>query len=116
MKCTPWHAVVQALQAEGVEYVFGFPGDPRHLVSELGSQSMIKFILVRHEASAVSTAYSYARVTGNPGNRPPTVDATLTEALRENAVGKPVTIDCHTARHDYPEHFVAVHKQKHGSR
>ena len=67
MNCTPWNAVIQALQAEGVEYVFGFPGDPRHLVQELDAHSNIKFVLVRHEASAVSTAYAYARVTGKVG-------------------------------------------------
>jgi acetolactate synthase-1/2/3 large subunit len=67
MKCTPWYAVVQALQAEGVEYVFGLPGDPRHLITDLVSSSNIKFVLVRHEASAVSAAYAYARVTGKAG-------------------------------------------------
>lgn len=67
MKCTPWNAVVQALRAEGVEYVFGFPGDPRQLIPELVSESEIKFVLVRHEASAVSIAYAYARVTGKVG-------------------------------------------------
>jgi len=67
MKCTPWNAVVEALKAEGVDYVFGFPGDPRHLIPELVSESDIKFVLVRHEASAVSAAYAYARVTGKVG-------------------------------------------------
>ena len=46
---------------------------------------------------------------------PEQVDTALTEAVRENAEGHPVLIDCHTARHDYPEHFIAVHKQKHGA-
>jgi acetolactate synthase-1/2/3 large subunit len=59
--------VVQALQAEDVEYIFGFPGDTRQLIPELSSQSKIKFVLVRHEASAVSSAYAYARVTGKVG-------------------------------------------------
>jgi acetolactate synthase I/II/III large subunit len=67
MKCTPWNAVVQALKAESVDYVFGLPGNPQHLIPELVSQSDIKFVLVRHEASAVSTAYAYARVTGKVG-------------------------------------------------
>ena len=67
MKSTIWNAVVQALQAEGVEYIFGFPGDSRQLIPELASQSIIKFILARHEASAVAGAYAYARVTGNVG-------------------------------------------------
>jgi len=67
MKRTPWNGVVQALQAEGVEYVFGVPGDPRHLIQDLVSGSKIKFVLVRHEASAIPAAYGYARVTGKVG-------------------------------------------------
>jgi acetolactate synthase-1/2/3 large subunit len=67
MKSTPWKAVVQALGAEGVEYVFGLPGDPRHLIQDLNAYSDIKFVLVRHEASAAAAAYGYARVTGKVG-------------------------------------------------
>ena len=66
MKCTPWYAVVQALKAEGVKYVFGLPGNPRHLIPDLEAHSDIKFVLVRHEASAVAAAYAHARVTGQP--------------------------------------------------
>jgi hypothetical protein len=32
---TGWEAVVCAMKAEGVPYVFGLPGDPRHLYDAL---------------------------------------------------------------------------------
>lgn len=64
---TAWSAVVEALQSEEVEYVFGLPGNPLHFVAELSSRPEIRPILVRHEASAGLMAYAYARVTGQVG-------------------------------------------------
>ncbi|PID65045.1 MAG: acetolactate synthase, large subunit, biosynthetic type [Gammaproteobacteria bacterium] len=60
--------VIRALQAEGVEYVFGYPGGAvLHMYDELFKQDKIKHILVRHEQAAAHAADGYARATGKPG-------------------------------------------------
>lgn len=62
-----WRAVVEALKAEGVKYVFGLPGNPKHLVYDLTEHSDIRFVLMRDEKSAVACAYAWGRLTGEPG-------------------------------------------------
>ncbi|MCP4043567.1 MAG: biosynthetic-type acetolactate synthase large subunit [Gammaproteobacteria bacterium] len=60
--------LVQFLQDEGVECIFGFPGGSvLHIYDELYKQDAIKHILVRHEQGAAHAADGYARVTGRPG-------------------------------------------------
>jgi acetolactate synthase-1/2/3 large subunit len=60
--------VVQALQDEGVEYVFGYPGGAvLHIYDALFKQQAFKHILVRHEQGAAHAADGYARSTGKPG-------------------------------------------------
>jgi acetolactate synthase I/II/III large subunit len=64
---TGWQAVVQALRAEGVPYVFGLPGDPGHLydaVYELEQDGGPKAIGVRYETSGAFLAMAYTRVSG----------------------------------------------------
>lgn len=63
----PWRAVVEALKAEGVRYVFGIPGNPKHLVYDLNENSDIRFVLTRDEKSAVACAYAWGRLTREPG-------------------------------------------------
>jgi acetolactate synthase I/II/III large subunit len=62
----PWAAVVEALEAEEVEYVFGLPGDPQLLYNDLYG-SVVRPVLVRMETSAVFMAMAYARVSGKVG-------------------------------------------------
>ena len=64
---TAWRAVVEALKAEGVRYVFGLPGNPKHLLYDLTEHSDIRFVLMRDEKSAVACAYAWGRLTGEPG-------------------------------------------------
>ncbi len=60
--------VIRALQAENVEYVFGYPGGAiLHLYDEIFKQDKVKHILVRHEQAATHAADGYARSTGKPG-------------------------------------------------
>jgi acetolactate synthase-1/2/3 large subunit len=60
--------IVQFLQDEGVEYLFGYPGGAvLHIYDELYKQDKIKHILVRHEQGATHAADGYARATGKPG-------------------------------------------------
>jgi len=58
---------VKCLEAEGVEYVFGIPGEENlDLLNSLKS-SPIKFIVTRHEQAAGFMAATYGRLTGKPG-------------------------------------------------
>lgn len=61
-----WQAVVEALLAEEIQYVFGLPGNPLHLYDALYDRPDIKPIMVRHECSGAFMASAYARVTGEP--------------------------------------------------
>lgn len=48
------HLIVRCLENEGVEYIFGIPGEENiHLVDAL-LDSRIRFILVRHEQARCS--------------------------------------------------------------
>ena len=62
----PWAAIVEALEAEGVEYVFGLPGNPQLLYNDLYG-SAVQPVLVRMETSAVFMAMAYARASGRVG-------------------------------------------------
>ncbi|HEX9872310.1 MAG TPA: thiamine pyrophosphate-dependent enzyme [Candidatus Tectomicrobia bacterium] len=65
---TGGQAVVQALQREGVEYVFGLPGvQIMGIYDAFYGQSNVKLITVRHEQTTTYMADGYARVTGKPG-------------------------------------------------
>ena len=60
--------VVRALQDEGVEIIFGYPGGAvLHIYDALFQQDSIQHILVRHEQAATHAADGYARATGKPG-------------------------------------------------
>src|SRR4051794_9272272 len=59
--------LVRCLEAEGVEYVFGIPGEENiHFVDALNDSS-IRYILVRHEQGAAFMAEIYGRLTGKAG-------------------------------------------------
>ncbi|MFJ9761527.1 acetolactate synthase large subunit [Streptomyces sp. NPDC101149] len=61
------HLLVRCLEAEGVEYVFGIPGEENiHFVDALGD-SDIRYVLVRHEQAASFMAEIYGRLTGRAG-------------------------------------------------
>lgn len=58
---------VRALENEGVEYVFGLPGEENLDLVESLRTSNIKLILTRHEQAAGFMAATYGRLTGKPG-------------------------------------------------
>jgi acetolactate synthase-1/2/3 large subunit len=58
---------VRALEAEGVEYVFGIPGEENLDLLESLRTSSIKLILTRHEQGAGFMAATYGRLTGKAG-------------------------------------------------
>ncbi len=60
--------LIRALQDEGVEHVFGYPGGAvLHIYDALFKQNRVKHFLVRHEQAATHMADGYARSTGKPG-------------------------------------------------
>jgi len=60
--------VIRCLKAEGVEFVFGYPGGAvLHLYDAIFRQKDVKHILVRHEQGAIHAADGYARATGKCG-------------------------------------------------
>jgi len=58
---------VKALEAEGVKYVFGIPGEENLDLLESLRTSSIKLILTRHEQGAGFMAATYGRLTGHAG-------------------------------------------------
>src|SRR5262245_7069578 len=59
--------VVQCLEREGVEVIFGLSGGAAMPIFDALVDSKIKLVLVRHEQGATHMADGYARATGKPG-------------------------------------------------
>ncbi len=58
---------VAALEQEGVEFVFGIPGEENLDILDSLSRSSIRLILTRHEQAAGFMAATYGRLTGKAG-------------------------------------------------
>jgi acetolactate synthase I/II/III large subunit len=58
---------VKALESEGVEYVFGIPGEENLDLLESLRKSSIRLVLTRHEQAAGFMAATYGRLTGKTG-------------------------------------------------
>ncbi|MDY0871660.1 acetolactate synthase large subunit [Dongia rigui] len=59
--------LVAALENEGVERIFGVPGEENLDVVESLRKSKIQLVLTRHEQAAAFMAATYGRLTGKPG-------------------------------------------------
>lgn len=59
--------LVKALENEGVEYIFGIPGEENLDLLDSLRTSSIKLILTRHEQAAGFMAAAYGRLTGRTG-------------------------------------------------
>ena len=60
--------VLKALEDQGVDVIFGYPGGAvLPLYDALFQQNRIRHVLVRHEQGATHMAEGYARSTGKPG-------------------------------------------------
>ena len=58
---------VKCLEAEGIEYIFGVPGEENaDFMMSLEKSNDIRFVLTRHEQGAAFMAEIYGRLTGNP--------------------------------------------------
>src|SRR5512133_3209360 len=58
---------VAALENEGVEQIFGVPGEENLDTVESLRTSSIELVLTRHEQAAAFMAATYGRLTGRPG-------------------------------------------------
>ena len=58
---------VECLESEGVEYVFGIPGEETLHLNESLADSSVQFVLVRHEQGGAYMADTYGRLTGRAG-------------------------------------------------
>ncbi|MFZ5823174.1 MAG: biosynthetic-type acetolactate synthase large subunit [Bacillota bacterium] len=60
-------ALLKALEAEGVEVIFGYPGGASLYIYDALYDSGIRHVLTRHEQGAIHAAQGYARATGRVG-------------------------------------------------
>jgi acetolactate synthase-1/2/3 large subunit len=59
--------LVRCLEKEGIEYIFGVPGEENaDFMMSLEQSESIRFVLTRHEQGAAFMAEVYGRLTGNP--------------------------------------------------
>ena len=61
--------LVRALEREGVECVFAYPGGASMEIHQALTRSAIRTVLPRHEQGGAFAAGGYARATGRPGVR-----------------------------------------------
>jgi len=59
--------IVASLENEGVEYIFGLPGEENMYVLDALLGSSIRFVMTRHEQGAAFMANIYGRLTGKAG-------------------------------------------------
>ncbi len=90
--------VVEALVAEGVDTVFGYPGGAILPTYDELFNGPVRHILVRHEQGAIHMAQGYARVKGRPGvvivTSGPGATNTVTGLADANMDSTPVIVIC----------------------
>jgi acetolactate synthase-1/2/3 large subunit len=90
--------LVQALEREGVEYIFGLSGGAAIPIFDALVDSKIQLVLVRHEQGATHMADGMARATGRPGvvlvTSGPGATNTVTGLFTANMDSAPVIVIC----------------------
>jgi len=90
--------LVQTLEREGVELIFGLSGGAAIPIFDALVDSKIKLILVRHEQGATHMADGYARATGKPGvvlvTSGPGATNTVTGLLTSHMDSSPMIVLC----------------------
>src|SRR5699024_12510888 len=99
MKCSD--LLVQCLEAEGIEYIFGVPGEENaDFMISLQKSDNIRFVLTRQEQGAAFMADVYGRLTHNPaaclGTLGPGATNVLTGVANAHTHHSPLL--CHTAQ------------------
>lgn len=91
-------AIVDIIEEQGVEYVFGLPGGAAIPIFDALYDSKLKFILVRHEQGATHMADGYARASGKPGvvlvTSGPGATNTITGILTAQMDSVPMVVIC----------------------
>lgn len=86
--------VVECLEAEGVEFIFGIPGAKVDTIYDALNDSKIRLVVCRHEQNAVFMAQAYGKLTGKPGvvlvTSGPGVANMVTGLLTATTEGDPV--------------------------
>jgi len=97
-KKTAAQVIVDVIQQEGVEYIFGLPGGAAIPIFDALVDSPIKLVLTRHEQGATHMADGYARATGKPAvvlvTSGPGATNTITGILTANMDSVPMVIIC----------------------
>jgi acetolactate synthase-1/2/3 large subunit len=90
--------LVQCLEREGVQYIFGLSGGAAMPMFDALVDSKIKLVLVRHEQGATHMADGYARSTGKPGvvlvTSGPGATNTVTGLLTAQMDSAPIVVIC----------------------
>src|SRR5512141_1131921 len=90
--------VIQCLEREGVEVVYGYSGGAAMPIFDALLDSKIKFVLVRHEQGATHMADGFARATGKPGvvvvTSGPGATNTVTGLLTALSDSVPIVVLC----------------------
>ena len=99
MELTGAEIVIQFLQDEGVNHIFGYPGGAAlHIYDALYKQKEVQHVLARHEQGASHMADGYARVTGRAGvvlvTSGPGVTNTLTGIATAHMDSAPMVVIC----------------------
>ncbi|HVZ00643.1 MAG TPA: thiamine pyrophosphate-binding protein [Dongiaceae bacterium] len=61
------HVIANYIKAAGIEYIFGYPGDPNIEFMEAARRQELPFVLGRREGTAGFMAQAYGFITGRPG-------------------------------------------------
>ncbi|MEE8440610.1 MAG: thiamine pyrophosphate-binding protein, partial [Spirochaetia bacterium] len=97
-KRTAAQVIVDVIQQEGVEYIFGLPGGAAIPIFDALVDSPIKLVLTRHEQGATHMADGYARATGKPAvvlvTSGPGATNTITGILTARMDSIPMVIIC----------------------
>ena len=90
--------LIQCLEREGVEYIFGLSGGAAMPIFDALFDSRIKLVLTRHEQGATHMADGYARATGKPGvvlvTSGPGATNTITGLLTAQMDSSPIIVLC----------------------
>ncbi|MFW5686103.1 MAG: thiamine pyrophosphate-binding protein, partial [Spirochaetota bacterium] len=97
-KRTGAQVIVDVIEREGVEYIFGLPGGAAIPIFDALVDSPVKLILTRHEQGATHMADGYARATGKPAvvlvTSGPGATNTITGILTAQMDSIPMVIIC----------------------
>ena len=97
-KKTGAEIIVDVIQKEGVEYIFGLPGGAAIPIFDALVDSSVKLILTRHEQGAAHMADGYARATGKPAvvlvTSGPGATNTITGILTAQMDSVPMVVIC----------------------